>query len=154
MRSQDVLDWETNSLSLRERARVRGTAAYNCQRLGALLGVELCVPSLRMADFIFGPQARWFAERFFPLTPALSPRRGRTVRRAFANPERLDSSPRGMRCFLLESERGAKYEIAFKQRFRGFPLPGPPPVRSSRGDGEENAPPAPRGFVAHSAAPR
>ncbi len=57
MRSQDVLDWETNSLSLRERARVRGTAAYNCQRLGALPGVELCVPSLRMADFIFSPRA-------------------------------------------------------------------------------------------------
>src|SRR5256712_1430 len=73
MRSQDVLDWETNSLSLRERARVRGTAAYNCQRLGALPGVELCVPALRMADFIFSPQAHWFAERFFPLTPALSP---------------------------------------------------------------------------------
>src|SRR5712692_8106490 len=33
-------------------------------------------------------------------TPALSPRRGGIVRCAFANPERLDSAQRGMRCPL------------------------------------------------------
>src|SRR6266852_5507659 len=100
MRSQDGRNCETNSLSLWERARVRGKAACNGQGHGALPGVALCFPSLRVAAFIGGSQARWFAERFFPLTPALSPRRGRTVRRAFANPEPLDSSPRGTRCSL------------------------------------------------------
>jgi len=80
-----------------------GKAACNCQGLIALPGVELCNPSL--IDFIGSSQARWFAERFFPLTPALSPRRGRIVRCAFADPERLDSSPRGMRCSLSRRER-------------------------------------------------
>src|SRR5258708_28427036 len=108
MRSQDSQNCETNSLSLRERARVRGKAACNRQGHGPLPGVALCFPSLRVAGFIGGSQARWFAERFFPLTPALSPRRGRTVRRAFANPERLNSSPRGVRCSLRESEKGAR----------------------------------------------
>src|SRR6266481_5911787 len=103
MRSQDSLNCETNSLSLRERARVRGKAACNGQGHGPLPGVALCFPSLRVAGFIGGSQARCFAERFFPITPALSPRRGRTVRRAFANPEPLDSSTRGTRCSLLRS---------------------------------------------------
>src|SRR6266571_6587861 len=94
-----------SSLSLRERARVRGKAARNCQGPGALPGVERCFPSLRVVDFIGSSQAGWFAERFFPLTPALSPRRGRTVRCALANPERLDSSPRGMRSSLSLRER-------------------------------------------------
>ena len=66
----------------------------------SLACVELCFPSLRVADSTGSSPARWFAERIFPLTPALSPRRGRTVRRAFANPERLDLSPRGIRCSL------------------------------------------------------
>src|SRR6266571_4305421 len=109
------------SLSLRERARVRGKATRTRQGLGALSGVELCFPSLRVVDIIGSSQARWFAERFFPLTPALSPRRGRTVRCTVATPERLDSSPRGMRCSLRESERGAKYEIVFTQCFQGCP---------------------------------
>ncbi len=100
MKSQVGLHCGTNSLSLRERARVRGTAAGNSQGLGALPGVELCFPSLRVVDLIGSSQARWFVGRFFPLTPALSPRRGRTVRCAFANPARLDSSRRGMRCSL------------------------------------------------------
>src|SRR5713226_6825227 len=91
--------------SPRGRARVRGKAVCNCQGLGALPGVELCFPSLSVVDFIGSSQARWFARRFFPLTPALSPRRGRTVRRAFANPERFDSSQRGMRCSLSLRER-------------------------------------------------
>jgi hypothetical protein len=93
------------SLSLRERARVRGKAACSCQGLPALAGVELCFRSLRVVDSIGSSPARWFAERLFPLTPALSPRRGRTVRCAFANPERLDSSQREMRCFLSLRER-------------------------------------------------
>src|SRR6266849_3556641 len=74
--------------------------------IGYLLAcVERCFPSLRVADSIGNSPARWFAERFFPLTPALSPRRGRIVRRAFANPERLDSSQCGMRCSLALRER-------------------------------------------------
>src|SRR5437899_12923141 len=106
MKSQGGLHCETNSLSLRERARV-GNADCNFQELGALPGMEFCFPSLRVVGFIDSSQARWFAEGFFPLvpTPALSPRRGRTVRGAFANPERLDSSPRGMRCSLSLRER-------------------------------------------------
>ena len=39
--------------------------------MGALPGVELCFPSLRVAKFIGSSKARWFEERFFPLTPAL-----------------------------------------------------------------------------------
>src|SRR5438552_1726039 len=58
------------SLSQRERARVRGKAACNSHGLVALPGVELCAPSL--IDFIGSSPARWFAERFFPLTPSLS----------------------------------------------------------------------------------
>jgi len=41
--------------------------------MGALPGVELCFPALRVAKFIGSSKARWFEERFFPLTPALSP---------------------------------------------------------------------------------
>ncbi len=76
---------------------MRGKAACNCQGPGALPGVERCFLSFRVVDFIGSSQARWFAECFFPLTPALSPRRGRTVRGAFASPDRLDSLQRGMR---------------------------------------------------------
>ncbi len=93
--------------------------------IGYLLAcVERCFPSLRVADSIGNSPARWFAERFFPLTPALSPRRGRIVRRAFAKLERLDSSQCGMRCSLsLRARvREAKYEIVFRQCFQGFPL--------------------------------
>src|SRR5207245_4852547 len=86
------------SLSLRERARVRGKSACNCQGHVALPAVELCVPSLRVADFIGNSQARWCAERFFPLTPALPPTRRGTARCPFANPERLGLSQRGIRC--------------------------------------------------------
>src|SRR6266705_3111562 len=93
------------SLSLRERVRVRGKAACNCQGLGALPGVELCFPSLRVADFIGSSQARWFAQRFFPLTPPSPLGRGRIARRVFANPERLDSLQRGTRCPLSLRER-------------------------------------------------
>jgi len=149
MRSQDGPHRETNSLSLREivaarSARVRGKAARNRQGPGALPGVERCFPSLRVVDFIGSSQAGWFAERFFPLTPALSPRRGRTVRCALANPERLESSPRGMRCYLRERERGVweirdRYQAMFS---RLSPLPGPLPARASRGEGEDEAPPA------------
>src|SRR5713101_919641 len=57
------------SLSLRERARVRGTAACNCERLGTLPGLALCVPSLRVLDFIDSSQGRWVAERFVPSPP-------------------------------------------------------------------------------------
>src|SRR6266849_2162654 len=117
MRSQDGPHRETNSLSLLERARVGGKAARNCQRLGALPGVEFCFPSLRVVGFIGTSQARCYAERFFPLTPTLSPRRGRTVRCAFANPERLDSSPRGMRCYLRERESGA---LGIRDRFQAM----------------------------------
>ncbi len=139
MRSHDGLHCETNSLSLRERARVRGKAVCNGQGLGALPGVELCFPSLRTVEVTGSSPARGFAERFFPLTPALSPRRGRTVRCAFANPERLDPSPRDMRCSptLRERERG-DWEI--RNRFQAMfsrlsPLPSPLPARSSRGEG-------------------
>ena len=143
MRSQDGPHRETNSLSLRERARVRGKAARNRQGPGALPGVERCFPSLRVVGFIGTSQAGWFAERFFPLTPALSPRRGRTVRCAFANPERLDSSPRGMRCYLREREKGGGIRDRYQAMFsRLSPLPGPLPARSSRGEGEDEAPPA------------
>ncbi len=89
-----------NSLSPCKEGKGEGKAACNCQGLGALAGVELCFPSLRVVGSIGSSPARWFAERFFPLTPALSPRRGRTVRRAFDNPGRLDSSQRGMRFSL------------------------------------------------------
>jgi hypothetical protein len=127
MRSQDGPHRETNSLSLRERARVRGKAARNRQGPGALPGVERCFPSLGVVVFIGSSQAGRFAERFLPHTPALSPRRGRTVRGAFANPERLDSSPRGMRCSLREREGGA---LGRRDRFQAMfsrlsPLPGP-----------------------------
>jgi len=152
MRSQDGLHCETNALSLRERARVRGKAVCNGQGLGALPGVELCFPSLRTVEVTGSSQARGFAERFFPLTPALSPRRGRTVRCAFANPERLDSAPRGMRCSLRVRERGAEYQIVFRQCIQRFPLSPALPARSSRGEGEEEAPPASRAFVAYPAA--
>ncbi len=84
---------------------MRGKAACNCQGLGALPGVELCFPSLRVADFIGSSQARWFAQRFFPLTPPSPLGRGRIARRVFANPERLDSLQRGMRCSLSLRER-------------------------------------------------
>src|SRR5438445_804337 len=50
-------------------------------------------------------------------------------------------------------ERGAR-EIRdrFQAMFSGLsPLPGPLPARSSRGEGEDDAPPAPRGFVANPA---
>src|SRR2546428_5954628 len=57
------------SLSLRERARVRGKAACSCQGLPALAGVELCFRSLRVVDSIGSSPDRWFAERLFPLTP-------------------------------------------------------------------------------------
>src|SRR5260370_39890516 len=66
------------SLSLRERARVRGKAACNFHGLGASPGVGLSFPSLRVVDSIGSSPTRWFAERFFPLTPALSPRSGLT----------------------------------------------------------------------------
>ena len=155
MRSQDGLHCETNSLSRRERARVRGKAVCNGQGLGALPGVELCFPSLIAVEVTGSSPARGFAERFFPLTPALSPRRGRTVRCAFANPERLDSSPRDMRCSptLRERERG-EWEI--RDRFQAMfsrlsPLPGPLPARCSRGEEEEEAPRAPLAFVAYPA---
>ena len=153
IRSQVGSHRETNSLSLRERARVRGKAARNRQGPGALPGVERCFPSLRVVDFIGSSQAGWFAERFFPLTPALSPRRGRTVRCTFAYPERLDSSPRGRGCCLRERERGA---LGIRDRFQAMfsrlsPLPGPLPARSSWGEGEDEAPPAPRAFVANPA---
>src|SRR5260221_14067323 len=95
MRSQDSLNCETNSLSLRERARVRGKAACNGQGHGPLPGVALCFPLLRVAGFIGGSHAGWFAERFFLLPPALPPRRGGNLPRAFPNPPPLDSSPRG-----------------------------------------------------------
>ena len=49
-------------------------------------------------------QAHWCFEGCFPLTPAL-PRGGRIVRRAVANPERLDSSQRGRRSPLSLRER-------------------------------------------------
>src|SRR5713101_3823138 len=42
-------------------------------------------------------QAHWCFERSFPLTPPSPLGRGRIVHRAFANPEGLDSSPRGIR---------------------------------------------------------
>jgi hypothetical protein len=151
MRSQGGLHCETNSLSLRERARVRGKAVCNGQGLGALPGVELCFPSLRTVEVTGCSQARGFAARFFPLTPALSPRRGRPVRCAFANPERLDSSPRDMRCSptLRERERG-DWEI--RDRFQAmFSRLSPLPARSSRGEGEEEVPRAPLAFVAYPA---
>src|SRR5260370_21029477 len=75
MKSQVGLHCGTNSLSLRERARVRGTAAGNSQGLGALPGVELCFPSLRVVDLIGSSQARWFVGRFFP-SPQPPPRGG------------------------------------------------------------------------------
>src|SRR5438445_9728428 len=156
MKSQGGLHCETNSLSLRERARV-GNADCNFQELGALPGMEFCFPSLRVVGFIGSSQARWFAEGFFPLvpTPALSPRRGRTVRGAFANPERLDSAPRGMPCSLRETEGGAlgrpdRFQAMFS---RLFPLPGPLPPPSPRGEGEEEAPPAPRALFPHPTPP-
>src|SRR5207245_11310336 len=97
MRSQDGLHCETNSLSLRERARVRGKAVCNGQGLGALPGVELCFPSLRAVEVTGSSPARGFAEPFFPPIPALSPRSGSTVRCPFATPERLDPSARDLR---------------------------------------------------------
>src|SRR2546426_2875903 len=110
---------------------MRGKAVCNCQGLGALPGVELCFPSRSVVHFIGSSQARWFAERFFPLTPALSLRRGRTVRRAFANPERLDSSQGGMRysLSLRETEnrtprfRQSRAPRLVTRRDAVFPLP-------------------------------
>src|SRR5437667_11033936 len=95
---------------LGERARVRGKAACNCQGLGALAGVELCFPSLRVVVLIGSSQARWFAERVFPLTPALSPRRGITVRCALYIPDRRDPWPRRVRCsFSLRPSAGVRW---------------------------------------------
>src|SRR6266852_3371218 len=120
-----------NSLSLRERARVRGKAACNCQGLGALLGAGLCFPSLRVAKFIGSSKARWFEERFFPLTPALSPRRGRIARPALANPELLGSSPRGVRCSL--PLRAGWVDGKLEQKCPSSPRPSPP---AAGGEGE------------------
>ncbi len=141
MRSQDGLARETNSLSLRERARVRGKAACNCQGLGALPGAEPCFASLRVVELIGSSQTRWFAGRFFPLTPALSPRRGRTVRCAVANPERLDSSPRGIRCSLRgESGRAGRNTRSFSGNvFRAFPSPRPSPRSFLAGRGRSRS---------------
>src|SRR5216684_2579391 len=50
-------------------------------------------------------QAHWCSERSFPLTPPSPLGRGRIARRAFVNPERLDSSQRGMRRSLSLRER-------------------------------------------------
>src|SRR5229473_788284 len=71
------------SLSLRERGRVRGKAACNCQGLVALPGVELCFRPL--IDFIGSSPARCFAEHFFPLTPPSPLGRGRIARCRAAN---------------------------------------------------------------------
>ncbi len=107
---------------------MRGKAACNCQGLGALPGVELCFPSLRVADFIGSSQARWFAQRFFPLTPPSPLGRGRIARRVFANPERLDSLQRGMRCSLsLRVPDGCTVET-------NSPHPGPLTFRWARVD--------------------
>src|SRR6266704_154980 len=102
---------------LGERARVRGKEACNCQGLVALPGVELCFPLLRAVDFIGSSQARWIAERVFPFTPALSPRRGRTVRCAFDNRQRLDSSRCGMGCSHSLSERAGVRAVLFRPPF-------------------------------------
>ena len=44
-----------------------------------------------------------------------------------------------------------KYEIVFRQLFQGFPLSPALPDRSSRGEGEDEAPPVPRAYVAYTA---
>ncbi len=141
MRSQDGLHCETNSLSLRsgERARVRGNETQPTKTPGRILPAQ---PDRLLEPVAWAPkkqisrhagrmtgvsrQARWCFERCFPLTPPSPLGRGRISRRAFANPERLDSPPRGIRCSLSLRERarvrGANYEIVFRQCFQGFPL--------------------------------
>jgi len=157
MRSQDGLHCETNSLSLRERARVRGKAVCNGQGLGALPGVELCFPSLRAVEVTGSSQARGFAERFFPLTPA-SPR-GEGEPYAALSPIRSASTrrPRDMRCSPPCGKgrgRTGKYGSLSSNVFKAFPLsPALSPARSSRGEGEEEAPRAPLAFVACLATP-
>src|SRR6266853_2104447 len=108
---------ESFSLSLAEG--VRGKAACNCQGLGALLGAGLCFPSLRVAKFIGSSKARWFEERFFPL----SPRRWRIARPALANPELLGSSPRGVRCSL--PLRAGWVDGKLEQKCPSSPRPSP-----------------------------
>jgi hypothetical protein len=99
-----------------ERARVRGKAPCNGQGLGASPCVEPCLPSLRVVDSIGSSQARWFAEGFFPLTPALSPK------------ERENRPPR------FRQPRAPRLVAA---RDAAFPLPALP---AGEGEGERGNP--------------
>src|SRR5437899_1291160 len=69
------------SLSLRERARVRGAAACNPERPGAAAGGELWFPWLGRVNCIGSSRPSWFARRFFPPTPPFSRRTGSTAHR-------------------------------------------------------------------------
>src|SRR6266571_8357177 len=118
-------------LSLRERGRVRGKAACNSHGLVALPGVELCAPSL--IDFIGSSPARWFAERFFPLTPALS-----LGERENRPPLSGESNALG-RAGVSALNRGAHGASGSEVRLKKdagcwFPLP-----RERQGEGERDA---------------
>src|SRR5260370_10684592 len=104
------------SLSLREivaarSARVRGNETQPTETAGRISQAQL----ERLAESelattssekpVDGRRARGRKRSGVSIVPSPSPRplphrSGRIARRAFANPERLDSSPRGMRCSL------------------------------------------------------
>jgi hypothetical protein len=109
---------DDRSLSLRERDRVRGNETPPTKTAGPILqaqldrlpqsvacGAQKQISRRALRTTGVSRQTHWCFERCFPLTPALSPRRGRIFRRACANPERLDSSQRGMRSSLSLRER-------------------------------------------------
>ena len=106
------------SLSLRERARVRGNETPPTETADRILPVQFdrlpgpvaCAAQKQISRDAprttgVGRQAHWCFERCFPLTPPSPLGRGRIARRAFATAERLDSSQSGARCSLSLRER-------------------------------------------------
>src|SRR5713226_3844108 len=86
-----------NRPSLRGESNTLGRASVSALNRGA--------NGASVVEFIRGSQTNRCFERAFPLTPPSPSGRGSVARRAFANPERLDLSPRGMRYSLSLRER-------------------------------------------------
>src|SRR5713226_7610039 len=86
-----------NRPSLRGESNTLGRASVSALNRGA--------NGASVVEFIRGSQTNRCFERCFPLTPPSPLGRGSVARRAFANPERLDLSPRGMRYSLSLRER-------------------------------------------------